>query len=186
MARVAGASRGRARRGHLAAVLALAATVCVPSVTGCAPSATGAQPVEVPGSGAIFEGRGVAVLWGVVRGPDEGRTRVVLRIERIDLDAPWRLASVEAVDPFTGQREWVRLALDLGATPVATVEMSRESFVTKPSRRVLFYPDVAALQKGRPGLVVSYAAIPDSVPEFASEWDLADHFRRVREGLPPP
>jgi hypothetical protein len=146
--------------------------------------AVGAAGQEVPGADAVFVGRGVAILWGVVRGPDEARTRVVLRIERLDPAAPWRLVSVEAVDPFTREREWVRLALDLAADPVATVEMSRESFVAKPSRRVLFYRDAAALQSDRPGLVVSYVSIPDTVPEFASAAELEEHFRRIRAGLP--
>ncbi|HEV8307251.1 MAG TPA: hypothetical protein VGW35_06245, partial [Methylomirabilota bacterium] len=86
----------------------------------------------VPGADAIFAGRGVAILWGVVLGPDETRTQVVLRIERLDPGAPWRLVSVEAVDSFSGQREWVRLAADLGTDRAVTVEMSRESFVAKP------------------------------------------------------
>ncbi len=147
-------------------------------------AAAGAE--EVPGADAVFVGRGVAILWGVVRGADEARTRVVLRIERLDPAAPWRLASVEAIDPFTRQGEWVRLALDLMADPVATVEMSREGFLAKPSRRVLFYPGAAALQAGQPGLVVFYVSIPDTVPEFASAAELEEHFRRVRERLPRP
>jgi hypothetical protein len=139
----------------------------------------------VPGADAIFAGRGVAILWGVVLGPDETRTQVVLRIERLDPGAPWRLVSVEAVDSFSGQREWVRLAADLGTDRAVTVEMSRESFVAKPSRRVLFYPDAEALQAGRPGLVVAYVSIPDRVPEFGRRADLEEHFRRARARLPP-
>lgn len=146
-------------------------------------SAVGAQPEEVPGADAIFAGRGVAIFWGVVRGPDEARTQVVLSIERVDPAAPWRLVSVEAVDPFTKEREWVRLALALEAGRAVTVEMSREGFLAKPSRRVLFYRDAAAVQAGRPGLVVAYVSIPDTVPEFAARTALEEHFRRARERL---
>ena len=148
------------------------------------PLAVTAQPEELPGADAIFAGRGVAILWGVVRGADEARTQVVLRIERLDPASPWRLASVEALDPFTGERELVRLALNLEIDPVSIVEMPRESFVAKPSRRVLFFRDAAALQDGRPGLVVAFVGIPDTVPEFASRTQLDDHFRRVRDRLP--
>jgi hypothetical protein len=139
---------------------------------------------EVPGADAVFVGRGVAILWGVVRGPDEIRTKVVLRIERLDLAAPWRLVSLEAVDPFTREREWVRLALDLTASGAVTVEMPREGFLAKPTRRLLFFPDATALQTGRPGLVVFYVSIPDTVPEFDSPAELDEHFARVRARLP--
>ncbi len=145
------------------------------------PAGARAQPEEVPGADAIFAGRGVAIFWGVVRGPDEARTQVVLRIERVDPAAPWRLVSVEAADPFTREREWLRLALDLEVGRAVTVEMSREGFLAKPSRRVLFYPDVAAVQAGRPGLVVTYVSIPDTVPEFPSREALEEHFRRAGE-----
>lgn len=148
------------------------------------PLAALAQPEELSGGDAIFAGRGVAILWGVVLGPDESRTQVVLRIERLDPASPWRFASVEAIDPFSGARELVRLALNLEIDPVSIVEMSRESFVAKPSRRVLFFRDATALQDGRPGLVVAYVGIPDTVPEFASRAQLAEHFRLVRRRLP--
>jgi hypothetical protein len=143
--------------------------------------AAGAE--EVPAAEAVFAGRGVAVLWGVVRGPDETRTKVVLRIERLDPAAAWRLVSLEAVDPFTREREWIRLALDLAASGAVTVEMPREGFLAKPTRRLLFFPDVPALQSGRPGLVVSYVSIPDTAPEFNSPAELDEHFARVRARL---
>jgi hypothetical protein len=146
----------------------------------------GVAAEEVPGADAVFAGRGVAILWGIVRGSDEARTRVILRVERIDPSAPWRLVSVEALDPFTREREWVRLAASLDAGAAVTVETSRESFVAKPSRRVLFYADAAALQADRPGLVVSYVSIPDTVPEFASRAELEEHFRHARARLPRP
>jgi len=139
---------------------------------------------EVPGADAVFVGRGVAVLWGVVRGPDETRTKVVLRIERLDPAAPWRLVSLEAVDPLTHEREWVRLALDLTASGAVTVEMPREGFLAKPTRRLLFFPDATALQTGRPGLVVFYVSLPDTVPEFDSPAELDEHFARARARLP--
>lgn len=139
---------------------------------------------ELPGADAIFAERGVAVFWGVVRGRDEASTQVVLRIERLDREAPWRFARVEAVDPFSGQRELIRLALNLETDPVSTVEMPREGFVAQPSRRILLFRDARALQDDRPGLIISYVSIPDTVPEFATRADLAEHFRRVRERLP--
>jgi hypothetical protein len=140
---------------------------------------------EIPGTHAVLAQRGVAIFWGIVRGLDEARTRVVLRIERLDPAAPWRLASIEAVDPVTRRREWVRLALDLSAGVPVTVEMPREGFLARPTRRVLFYPDVTALQTGRPGLVVSYANAPDPVPEFDSPAELEEHFRQARRRLAP-
>jgi hypothetical protein len=148
--------------------------------------ALGAAADEVPGADAVFVGRGVAVLWGTLRGADEARTRVVLRIQRTDPGAPWRLVSVEAVDPFTREREWVRLAASLEAGPGVSVETSRESFVAKPSRRVLFYADAAAVQADRPGLVVTYVSVPDTVPEFGTRAELEEHFRRVLARLPRP
>jgi hypothetical protein len=140
---------------------------------------------EVPGTQAVFAQRGAAIFWGVLRGPDEARTLVVLRIERLDAASPWRLASIEAVDPITRRREWVRLALDLAAGGPVTVEMPREGFLARPMRRVLFYLDVAALQTARPGLVVSYANVPEPVPEFESPAELEEHFRQARLRLSP-
>jgi hypothetical protein len=159
------------------------------AVLGCGlllASLAGAE--EIAGTDAVFARRGVAIFWGVLRGPDEARTRVVLRIERLDPAPSWRLASVEAVDPVTRRREWVRLALDLAVGTPVTVEMSREGFLARPTRRVLFYPDVAALQAGRPGLVVSYASVPEPVPEFDSPAELEEHFGELRARLPtrPP
>jgi hypothetical protein len=140
---------------------------------------------ELPGADAVFAARGVGIFWGVVRGPDEARTLVVVHIERLDrAAAPWRLVSVEAIDPFTRRREWVRLALDLDRDGGVTVEMPREGFLAKPARRILFYRHAAALQGDRPELVVLYAGVPDPVPEFASRADLDEHFARVRAGLP--
>jgi hypothetical protein len=161
----------RQAAGTLAAALGLALVL-------------GAAADEVPGADAVFVGRGVAILWGVVRGPDEARTRVVIRIERLEPAAPWRLMSVEALDPFTREREWIRLAVDLAADPVAMAEMSRESFVAKPSRRILFYRGPAQLQANQPDFVVSYVSLPDTVPEFASTAELEEHFRRIRARLP--
>ncbi len=148
------------------------------------PEGVNGQPEELAGADAAFAGRGIAILWGVLRGPDESRTRVVLQVERLGPQVPWRFASIEAVDPFTGQRELVRLALNLETDPVSTVETPREGFVAKPGRRISFYRDAGALQEGRPGLVVFYVGIPDTVPEFDSRTDLAEHFRRARERLP--
>jgi hypothetical protein len=135
---------------------------------------------EIPGTQAVFAQRGAAIFWAVLRGPDEARTRVVLRVERLDPASPWRLASIEAVDPVTRRREWVRLALDLTASTPVTVEMPREGFLARPTRRVLFYVDVAALQGGRAGLVVSYPNVPEPVPEFDSPAELEEHFRQAR------
>ncbi len=146
--------------------------------------AAGGRAEELPGADAVFTGRGVAIVWGIVRGADEARTQVVLWIERTDPAAPWRYASVEAVDPFTREREWVRLAVALETDRPTTVEMPRESFVAKPTRRVLFFPDVRSVQLERPGLVVSYVSIPDTVPEFATPTELAEHIMRVRARLP--
>jgi hypothetical protein len=135
---------------------------------------------EIPGTQAVFAQRGAAIFWGILRGPDEARSRVVLRIERLDAGSPWRLASIEAVDPVTRRREWVRLALDLTTGTPVTVEMPHEGFLARPTRRVLFYVDVAALQGGRAGLVVSYANVPEPVPEFDSPAELEEHFRQAR------
>lgn len=175
-------SRGRARGAWRGAarpvpILVLAVALLAPGVVG--------QPVEVPGGDAVFAGRGVAILWGVIRGPDEARTRVVVWTERLDAAAPWRLLSVQAADPLTGEREWVRLGAALEVNAPATVELPREAFVSKPSLRFLFYTHPGAVQRGRPGLVVFFVSIPDTVPEFASRAELEDYFRRARARLTP-
>jgi hypothetical protein len=153
------------------------------AVLGAGPAAAD----EVRGADAVFAGRGLAVLWGVVQGPDDARTRVVLRVERLDpTAAPWRLVSVEAVDPLTRRAEWVALALDLEATGAVTVQMPREGFLSRPTRRLLFFRHAAALQARQPELVVSYPDLPARTPEFATRADLDEHFRQVAERLPRP
>jgi hypothetical protein len=141
----------------------------------------------VPVADPVRVERGLAVLWGVVRGPDEGRTRVVLRIQRLDpAAAPWRLVSVEALDPLTQKAEWVALARDLETTGGVTVDMPREGFLTRPTRRLLFFRHAAALQVRQPGLILSYRGLPGATPEFATRAELDEHFRRTLDRLPTP
>jgi hypothetical protein len=142
---------------------------------------------EVRGTDAVVVERGLALLWGVVLGPDEARTRAVLRIQRLDpAAAPWRLVSVEAVDPLSGRAEWVALALDLEATGAVTVDMAREGFLPRPTRRVLFFRHAAALQARHPELIVSYPGLPDRAPELATRADLEQRFQTILDRLPRP
>jgi hypothetical protein len=142
---------------------------------------------EVRGTDAVLVERGLALLWGVVVGPDEARARAVLLIQRLDpAAAPWRLVSVEAVDPLTGRAEWVALARDLGATGAVIVDMPREGFLTRPTRRVLFFRHAAALQTRHPELIVTYPGLPDRAPELATRAELDQHFRTILDRLRTP
>lgn len=148
-------------RAHLpAAALALAALV----TTG------GAQTAEsLHGADAVFTGRGVVILWGVLRGPDEARSRVVIRV--VTGNPALRAVAVEGVDPFTRAR--VARMPPSALRAVGELRILRAAFAEHPRTELHFASGVGDLAAGRPALTIYFTGVPDTAPEFPTEAALA-------------
>ena len=89
--------------------------------------------------------------------------------------------SVEAVDPFTGKKEWVIKGQQLEKENV--VKSVRASFREMTGRRILFYGDPREVQENRPEMTVFYMGVPDTSPELLNEKQIEDYFSKALERL---
>jgi hypothetical protein len=130
----------------------------------CLPASAVAAPLEVHGETDRFAGQGVALAWAILRGATEQAAQVVVRVE--PLDARLVSLSVDAVDPFSGERRQV-----LGLTGLGhglTVTMPRSGFADHPRREFhLFTGNDEHAQ--HPSLTIYYQGAPDTAPEFLAE-----------------
>jgi hypothetical protein len=117
-----------------------------------------AQTPERHGASDAFAGDGVSIAWAIMRGADEQRTQIRLRV----LADPARYArfTVHGVDPFS--KEQAQLVAPRAAP--ATVAIPRARFADLPRTEVRFLS-----AEGQPVLVVYYLSVPDTTPEFDSE-----------------
>lgn len=144
------------RRRFLVAIAALLA--------GAATAAD--APRTTHGSSDIFAAPGVALAWGVLRGPDEARTTVVVRVAADP--ATYTSLAVVGIDPFSKAETIV-----LAATPnagVLDVRMPRARFADYPHTELRFFKAAAA-----PALIVFYHGVPDTTPEFTDAAKLDAH-----------
>jgi len=119
----------------------------------------------VHGSSDVYSASGVALAWGILRGGDEAKTIVVVRIVT-DPDS-FPLASVTAIDPFTERKK-----TQLNATLVESgldVRLPRPSFGDLPRTEFRFFSSAEQARADAPELVVYYSGVPDTAPEFADE-----------------
>jgi hypothetical protein len=123
-----------------------------------------ARGQQVHGENSSFTGRGVALVWGVLRGVREEDAQAVLRVALAG--GEYVAVSVEGVDPFTQRRqEFLAMrALD-GQLDVRT---PRSTFADFPRRGIHLYT-AADRQTRRPSLTVYFMGLPDTTPEFAVE-----------------
>ena len=134
-----------------------------------------AAPREVHGAHDAWAEPGIALAWGVLRGRDEASTRVIVRVE---LD-PRRWVRLEATgrDPFGGTS--TDLPMLQGDGGRFTVDVPRGRFADHPRTELRLWAPGAA----EPGLLVYYAGVPDTTPEFndrqALEADLARRLARA-------
>jgi hypothetical protein len=120
-------------------------------------------PIQVHGSADTYSAPGVALAWGILRGADESKTIVVVRI--VTDPSAYRMAAAWGVDPFSERRKE-----QLRATPVESgldVRMPRPSFGDLPRTEFRFFRSPEEAQAGAPQLVVYYLGVPDTTPEFA-------------------
>ena len=143
-------------------------------------AARAADTREVHGSADAFSVPGVRLAWGILRGADESRTIVVVRIVTDSNIFP--LAAVTGVDPFTDRKK-----IQLNATPVRSgleLRLPRPSFGDLPRTDFRFFHSAADADSDTPQLIVYYLGVPDTTPEFANETALdkylTDRLERAR------
>ena len=128
-------------------------------------------PREVHGESDAFGSPGVALAWGVVRGPSEAETAVVVRIVSDPALYPWLAA--DGRDPFTQRTQPMLAAVrNHGLTDVRS---PRAHFADFPRTELRFYDSAAAVLKDSPALVVFFLGVPDTTPEFETEEKLRSH-----------
>lgn len=126
---------------------------------------------EIHGADSSFRAEGITILWAILKGSSEENSLVHIRIFHDAAAAPAiTLFGVEAVDPFSKERAWVMK--DVPLRTIQTLKIVRTDFRDKTERRLHFYTDREALEKGRPVLTIFYHGVPDTAPELISEVDL--------------
>ena len=133
--------------------------------------APASAPAVVHGGDSSFAGRGVVIVWGVLRGVDEASTSVVITIAATDPSIA--ALSVDAVDPFTGERR--RLLAPVPIAGPTEIRRLRAGVADHPRTEIHFAGDLGALAAGRPALTVYFTGVPDTAPEFTSEAILAEY-----------
>lgn len=123
------------------------------------------QGQEVHGENSVFAGHGVAIAWGVLKGPMEEQTQVILRI--VPAGEAYAYVGVEAVDPFTGKRQRLLEGRPLGDR--VDILSPRGAFADFPRREVHLYRTAGDWQVKKPTVTVYYLGVPDTTPEFISE-----------------
>jgi hypothetical protein len=127
-----------------------------------------AAAAEVHGENSSFAGHGVLMAWGILKAPDEDRSRVVVRI--VATDPVLTHVRLDGVDPFTGQRKELQAAQPIGRR--LDVASERGTFAELPRREFHFFT-AADRAAGRPGLTIYFMGTPDTTPEFLEEAALA-------------
>jgi hypothetical protein len=88
---------------------------------------------------------------------------------------------VEAVDPFSKEKEWVVKGKKLKEENL--IRSNRTSFRDKTARRILFYQSMEACEKENPDMTVYYLGVPDTSPEVLSEKEMENYFKKAIERL---
>jgi hypothetical protein len=133
---------------------------------------------EYHGADSIFEKEGIIILWGILKGSTEETSWVYIKIIHKEGDSgSFQIFSVEAVDPFSNQKEWVVKGEAFKKENM--VKSIRASFREKTARRVLFYEKAEDLLKENPAMIVYYLGVPDTSPEFMTEREIENYFEKA-------
>jgi hypothetical protein len=135
---------------------------------------------EFHGADSVFEKEGIAILWAILKGPTEESSWVYIKIVNSG-KSPFQAFSVEAVDPFSKEKEWVVKGKKLKKENL--VRSNRTSFRDKTARRILFYRSEKAFEKENPDIAIYYLGVPDTSPEVLSEKEIEDYFEKALERL---
>jgi hypothetical protein len=126
---------------------------------------------EIHGADSSFRAQGITILWAILKGTSEESSFVHIRILHNRAEAPGLgFYRIEAVDPFSKEREWVGRGGPLES--VQTLKIVRTDFRDKTERWLHFYPNRESLEKGRPALTIFYHGVPDTAPELLTEAEL--------------
>jgi hypothetical protein len=122
------------------------------------------QVREVHGEDSVFADTGIVIVWGVLQGPTDEQTQVVISVAA-DPDV-YSHVWFDEVDPFANTRRSSppEGPISLSARP-ETVEVRnpRSTFSEFPRREFRFF------RAGQAHVVVYYLGVPDTTPEFTSE-----------------
>jgi hypothetical protein len=160
-------------------VFAASTILCWVALLLALPVAAFGEGRQVHGESSSFAGHGVAMVWGVLRGPTEEDTRVVLRIARAGGD--YAAVSVDGVDPFSQRRQALLRVQPFGSS--LDVRTPRGTFADLPRREIHFYT-AGDQHAQRPSLTVYFLGLPDTTPEFASEAALRTYLEETLAKLP--
>jgi len=132
--------------------------------------AAGADVVE--GKDAVFAERGVVVLWAILKGTDDSRSAVVVRV--LALDGAAAAYAVEGVNPKTGARRALLAAKVLDGWE--EVRLSPATLAELPRTELHFAGRLEDSMAGRHALTVFFAGVPATTPEVGSEGALSAYF----------
>ena len=135
---------------------------------------------EFHGADSVFEREGITILWAILKGPTEESSWVYIKIINSEKN-PLQIFSVEAVDPFSKEKEWVIKRKKLEKENL--LRSNRTSFRDKTARRILFYRTMEAFEKENPNIAVYYLGVPDTSPEVLSEKEMEDYFEKALKRL---
>jgi hypothetical protein len=135
---------------------------------------------EFHGADSTFEREGITILWAILKGPTEESSWVYIKIINSE-KSPFRIFGVEAVDPFSNEKEWVVKGKKLEKENL--VRAVRTSFRDKTARRILFCRNAEAFEKENPDMTIYYLSVPDTSPEVLSEKEMEDYFEKALQRL---
>lgn len=145
-------------------------------------AAAAESPNEAHGSADVYAAPGVALAWGILRGPSEAATSVIIRIVADPKIYSWVVAA--GIDPFTRTEHVLHPATPVGA-PI-DVQVPRARFADLPRTEIRLYDETRTAQSGAPNLTIFYLGVPDTTPEFADQGKLdaylSDRISRARSG----
>jgi hypothetical protein len=133
---------------------------------------------EHHGADSVFGNEGIIILWAILKGQDEASSWVYIRIINSG-ENPFQFYSVEAIDPFSKEKEWAVKGQKLEKDNL--VKSVRTSFRDKTSRKILFYGNREALEKEKADMTVFYMGVPDTAPEVLFEKELDHYFEKALE-----
>lgn len=133
---------------------------------------------EYHGADSLFEKEGIAILWAILKGSTEENSWVYIKIIQTGQGpVSFQFFGVEAVDPFSNQKEWVVRGEPLKKENIT--KSIRATFREKTARRVLFYKKAEDLSNENPAMIVYYLGVPDTSPEFMTERDIENYFEKA-------
>jgi hypothetical protein len=130
---------------------------------------------EMVGAGApVYAGRGVIVLWAVLRGSEEPGGTVVVRL--LAEDAGWTAFAVDVADREGRARAEIMPPAVLAGWPEFRV--ARAQFGERPRLEVHLARRLEELlaRPPQPVFTVYFVGVPDTTPEITSEPALAAYF----------